>query len=111
MTNGTKNELISHRRIAAETNSLLLFPARFAHAHYSSGMIDRFPNWGDDGKPNGGKIKGRCQPPPAAVVLIYYTSLQMMRHTCKFGRAIRLTFLEANSRILKAKNRFCKILI
>ena len=30
-----------------------------------------------------------------------------MRHTCKFGLTIRLTFLEANSRILK--NRFCKI--
>ena len=81
MTNGTKSELISHRRIAAETNSLLLFPARFAHAHYSSGMIDRFPNWGDDGKPNGGKIKGRCQLPLASIVLIYYTSLQIMRHT------------------------------
>ena len=45
----------------------------------------------------------------AAIVLIYSTSLQIMRHTCKFGRAIRLTFLEANSRILKAKNRFCKV--
>lgn len=32
-----------------------------------------------------------------------------MRHTCKFGLTIRLTFLEANSRVLRAKNRFCKI--
>ena len=38
-------------------------PARFAHARYSSRMIDRFLNWGDDEKPKSGKIKGRCQPP------------------------------------------------
>ena len=42
---------------------LLLFSARFAHARYSSRMIDRFLNWGDHGKPKSGKIKGRCQPP------------------------------------------------
>ena len=49
MTNDTKSELISHCRIAAKANFLLLFPARFAYAHYSSRMIDRFPNWGDHG--------------------------------------------------------------
>ena len=42
---------------------LLFFPAGFAHARYISRMIDRFPNWGDHGKPKSGKIKGRCQPP------------------------------------------------
>ena len=26
-------------------------------------MIDRFPNWGDHGKPKSGKIKERCQLP------------------------------------------------
>ena len=65
MTNRTKSEFISHCRIAAKTNflMLLLFSARFAHARYSSRMIDRFLNWGDHGKPKSGKIKGRCQPP------------------------------------------------
>ena len=54
-----------HCRIAARTNFLLLmFPARFAHARYSSRMIDRFLNSGDHGKPKSGKIKGRCYPPP-----------------------------------------------
>ena len=43
---------------------MLFFPARFAHAPYSSRMIDRFLNWGDHGKPKSGKIKGRCPPPP-----------------------------------------------
>ena len=42
---------------------LLLFPARVAHARYSSRMIDRFLYWGDHGKPKSGKIKGLCQPP------------------------------------------------
>ena len=63
MTNRTKSEFTSHCRIAAKTNFLMLFPARFAHARYSSRMIDRFLNWGDHGKPKSGKIKGRCQPP------------------------------------------------
>ena len=44
-------------------SELLLFPTRYAHVRYSSRMIDRFLNWGDHGKPKGGKIKGRCQPP------------------------------------------------
>jgi len=48
--------------------------------------------------------------PFAAIVLIYSTSSQIIRHTCKFGRAIRLTFLETKSRILKAKNRFARFL-
>ena len=56
-----------HRTVEslAKTNflMLLLFPARFAHARYSSRMIDRFLNWGDHGKLKSGKIKGRCQPP------------------------------------------------
>ena len=65
MTNRTKSEFTSRCRIAAKTNflMLLLFPARSAHARYSSRMIDRFLNWGDHGKPKSGKIKGRCQPP------------------------------------------------
>ena len=64
MTNRTKSEFTSHCRIAAKTNFLmLLFSAHFAHARYSSRMIDRFLNWGDHGKPKSGKIKGRCQPP------------------------------------------------
>ena len=63
MTNRTKSEFTSHCRVAAKTNFLMLFPARFAHARYSSRMIDRFLNWGDDEKPKSGKIKGRCQPP------------------------------------------------
>ena len=47
-------------RIAAKT--IVFFPACFAHACYSSWMIDNFLNWGDHGKPNRGKIKGRWQP-------------------------------------------------
>ena len=68
MTNRTKSEFTSHCQIAAKTNFLMLFPASFAHACYSSRMIDRFLNWGDHGKPKSGKIKGRCQPP---LVLIF----------------------------------------
>ena len=65
MTNRDKREFTSHCRIAAKTNflMLLLCLARFAHARYSSRMIDRFLNWGDHGKPKSGKIKSRCQPP------------------------------------------------
>ena len=65
MTNRTKSEFTSRRRIAAKTNFLLLllFPASLAHARYSSRMIDRFLTWGDQGKPKSGKIKGICQPP------------------------------------------------
>ena len=64
MTNRTKSKFTSHCRISAKTNFLmLLFLARFAHARYSSRMIDRFLNWGNHGKPKSGKIKGRCQPP------------------------------------------------
>ena len=59
MTNRTNSEFTSHCRIVAKTNILLLFSARFAHACYSSRMIDRFLNWGDHGKPKSGKIKGR----------------------------------------------------
>ena len=61
----TESKLTPHSRIAAKTNflMLLLFSASFAHARYSSRMIDRFLNWGDHGKPKSGKIKGRCQPP------------------------------------------------
>ena len=44
---------------------LLFFLAGFAHARYSSRMIDRFLNWGDHGKAKSGKIKGRCQRPLA----------------------------------------------
>ena len=71
MTNRTKSEFISHCRIAAKTNflMLLLFPVRFAHARYSSRMIDRFLNWGDHGKPKSGKIKDRCQPPLARTII------------------------------------------
>ena len=58
------SEFTSHCRIAAKTNLLLLFAARFTHARYSSRMVDRFLNWGDHGKPKNGKIEGRCQPPP-----------------------------------------------
>ena len=72
MTNRDKREFTSHCRIAAKTNflMLLLCPARFAHARYSSRMIDRFLNWGDHGKPKSGKIKGRCQPPLGRPILI-----------------------------------------
>ena len=69
MTNWTKivnANSLTHCRIAAKMSFLLFFPTRFAHAHYSSRMIDRFLNWGDHGKPKSGKIKGRCQPPLAA---------------------------------------------
>ena len=67
MTNRAKSEFTSHCWIAAKMNflMLLLFPARFAHARYWSRMIDRFLNWGNHGKSKSGKIKGRCQPPPA----------------------------------------------
>ena len=42
MTNRTKSEFTSHCRIASKTNLLLLlFPAWFAHARYSSRMTDR----------------------------------------------------------------------
>ena len=61
LTNGTKSEFTSHCRIVSKTSLfLLLFPACFAHACYSSLMIDRFLNWGDHGKPKSGKIEGRC---------------------------------------------------
>ena len=64
MTNRTKNKFTSHCRIAVKTNFfLLLFPTHFAHARYSSRMIDRFLNCGDHGKLKSGKIKGHCQPP------------------------------------------------
>ena len=49
--------------IAAKMSFSLFFPVSFAHARYSSRMIDRFLNRGDHGKPKSGKIKGRCQPP------------------------------------------------
>ena len=58
------SEFTSHCRIAAKTNLLLLFAARFTHARYSSRMVDRFLNWDDHGKPKNFKIEGRCQPPP-----------------------------------------------
>ena len=45
MTNRTR--IIKASRIAATMSFLLFFPARFAHARYSSRMIDRFLNWGD----------------------------------------------------------------
>ena len=73
-TNKAKSEFISHFGIsaknAAKTNLLLLFPTRYAHARYGSRMIDRFLNWGDHGKPKSGKIKGRCQPPLTAALVI-----------------------------------------
>ena len=58
------SEFTSYCRIAAKTNLLLLFPARFTHARYSSRKVDRFLNWGDHGKSKSGKIRGRCHPPP-----------------------------------------------
>ena len=58
-----ESEFTSHCQIASKTNFLMLFPAHFAHARYSSRMIDRFLNWGDHGKPKSGKIKGRYKPP------------------------------------------------
>ena len=58
------SEFTSHCRIAAKTNLLLLFAARFTHARYSSRMVDRFLNLGDHGKPKNGRIEGRFQPPP-----------------------------------------------
>ena len=70
MTNRTNSEFTSHFGNAAKTNLLLLFPTRYAHACYSSRMIDRFLNWGDHGKPKSGKIKGRCQPPLATAFYI-----------------------------------------
>ena len=74
MTNRTKSEFTSHCQIAAKTNFLMLlsFPARFAHARYSSRMIDRFLNWGDHGEPKSGKIKGRCQPPLVMTICSFY---------------------------------------
>ena len=66
MTNWTKivnANSLTHCRIAAKMSFLLFFPTRFAHARYSSRMIDRFLNWGYHEKPKSGKIKGRCQPP------------------------------------------------
>ena len=54
MTNWTKivnANSLTHCRIAAKMSFLccflLFFPTRFAHALYSSRMIDRFLNWGD----------------------------------------------------------------
>ena len=86
MTNRTKSEFtfFIHCRIAAKTNFLLLFPARFAHARYSSRMIDRFLNWGDHGKPKSGKIKGRCQPPrvvPSVVSISFVDLCCLVRQT------------------------------
>ena len=64
MTNRTKSEFTSHCRIAATEDELLyVVLSRFAHARYSSRMIDRFLNWGDHGKLKSDKIKGRCQSP------------------------------------------------
>ena len=72
MTNRTKSKFTSHCRISAKTNFLMLFfLARFAHARYSSQMIDRLLNWGNHGKPKSGKIKGRCQPPPDQMFMVF----------------------------------------
>ena len=59
MTNGSKGEFTSlYCRIAAKTDFfLLLFPAHFVHARYSSRMIDRFFNWGNHGKPKVARSK------------------------------------------------------
>ena len=91
MTNGTKSEFTSHCRVAAKTNFLLfLFPARFAHARYNSRMIDRFLNWGDHGKPESGKIKGRCQPPLVRTLPRRYVS-------CSFVCLINNLFVIASA--------------
>ena len=90
MTNRTKSEFTSsHCRVAAKKNFLLLFPARFVHARYSSRMIDRFLNWGDHGKPKSGKIKGRCQPPPEEM---FWTGSNLSISRCKRTREWALTF-------------------
>ena len=48
----------------AKTNLLLLlFPTRFAHARYSSPMIDRFLNSGDHGNPKTARSKAVASPP------------------------------------------------
>ena len=67
MTNGTKREFTSHCRIPAKTNFLLLFPARFAHARYSSRLIDRFLNWGDHGRSRS-RSKAVASPSPFGAV-------------------------------------------
>ena len=90
MTNRTKSEFTSHCRIAAKTNFLMLFPARFAHARYSSRMIDRFLNWGDHGKPKSGKVKGRCQPP---LVKVYTQLMYWKFDNCYLLRFPAATFL------------------
>ena len=50
--NDQRDQKRTHFIGGAKTNFLLLFPARFAHAHYKSRMIVRFPSWGDHGKPH-----------------------------------------------------------
>ena len=86
MTNRTKSEFTSHCRIAAKMNLLMFFLAPFAHARYSSRMIDRFLNWGDHGKPKSGKIKGRCQPP--LIRKIYAASLILFNLTAEEERVL-----------------------
>ena len=70
---------------------LLLFPARFAHARYSTGMIDRFLNWGDHGKPKSGKIRGRCQLPCTEV---YNNHVRKARQEREFYNACIKTSAE-----------------
>ena len=69
----------------------MLFPARFAHARYSTGMIDRFLNWGDHGKPKSGKIKGRCQLPCTEV---YNNHVRKARQEREFYNACIKTSAE-----------------
>ena len=86
MNNRTKTEFTSHCRIAAKTKLLMLFLASFAHARYSSRMIDRFLNWGDHGKPKSGKIRGRCQPPLLQAKISYQHGISyLFTGKCNFG--------------------------
>ena len=63
MTNRTKGEFTSHFVIAVKMNLFLLFPTRYAHACYSSWMIDRFLNWSDHGKRKAARSEAVASPP------------------------------------------------
>ena len=85
---------------------LLLFPARFAHARYSSRMIDRFLNWGDHGKPKSGKIKGRCQPPPAQLMEWYFKIVIISENIITLLVTLAVGLLERLGRLDSCAKKF-----
>ena len=93
-------------RVALGTR-MLFFPARFAHARYSSRVIDRFLNWGDHGKPKSGKIKGRCQHPLDVII----PSFSMFTGHCFCTHCVVTAFLSLWKTLLNVGFLECTILL